>query len=378
MKRKLLIEEIKSTYMIINGLENKQTIINKGIQIYNGDYTYIYDIDEKSNDTYEEIDEIIFNLIQVIKDYDVGYNALIDIIVEKTCIKKCIDKKNSELVYFTVVYSIDDADSGKNIANEFLVFEEINSSTKNDILQCIYREIDWFKISKKKCSNKIFEQWVLTPTAAGFFFHECIGHLLEEDQFQISNYNLNDVIFNSPISVYENCSCQYELDDYGHEIKHNICLIDKGKIVGVLNTVENGTGNAYTQNPHVQPIARMNDMYVACQTISKELLNNNIKNGIYIEEISCGEYNPINGEIGLTISKSYQICSGKRMDAFEPLTFVFNIKDLMEAEIYLNDIYEKKLSLCGKYGALKLVKYKVPYMRLDWREHGQFFSSRNF
>lgn len=66
------------------------------------------------------------------------------------------------------------------------------------------------------------------------------------------------------------------------------------------------------------------------------------------------------------------------MDAFEPLTFVFNIKDLMEAEIYLNDIYEKKLSLCGKYGAVKLVKYKVPYMRLDWREHGQFFSSRNF
>ena len=57
---------------------------------------------------------------------------------------------------------------------------------------------------------------------------------------------------------------------------------------------------------------------------------------------------------------------------------LFSLNDLIGNNIDLNNKYEKIMSLCGKYGAVKKIKYNVPEMRIDWRRNGKFITDRDF
>ena len=223
------------------------------------------------------------------------------------------------------------------------------------------------------------KQWIFSAQAAGFFFHECIGHLLEEEQFRMSGFKIGDRLFNADISIFENREIENALDDYEQQIKNNVCLINKGQIFNILSaSVKTGSsGNAYTQEPTIEPMVRMNCMYVE-DGKSIENIFDNVINGIFITEISCGEYNPLNGEIGLSINKAYKVIDGKSTEAYMPFSILFNISDFLENHIALDNKYETVMSLCGKYGAVKKIKYIVPEMLIDWRNNGKFVNDRNF
>lgn len=385
MKKRLLISKKKITYRIINGKKSKEEHREIGEQLINNEYALIK---EKNNDCNSleglncdnkelENDNNVFNFILALQNKYCYEKYVSDVAIEETIVQKLHNNKFGSEKYYTVVYNIFNNAINKRIANEFMVFECLNNETIECVSNRIRNEIIWNDIDKIKCEN-ISKQWIFAAQAAGFFFHECIGHLLEEEQFRISRYSIGDYIFDSDIDVFENWEVDECLDDYDQTIEKKICLISNGQIRNVLTAnMEGGSGNACTQEPFIEPMSRMNDMYVRSNNPIEDELDN-VKDGIYIEEITCGEYNPINGEIGLSISKSYQIVSGIKTVGYKPMSILFSLNDLIGNNIDLNNKYEKIMSLCGKYGAVKKIKYNVPEMRIDWRRNGKFITDRDF
>jgi predicted Zn-dependent protease len=76
------------------------------------------------------------------------------------------------------------------LISDFMVFNSVNDIDIDKISNIIMNEITW-SLSKKiqLNSTKNFDI-ILKNTAAGMFFHECIGHFLEADHY-----------YNSPIRL---------------------------------------------------------------------------------------------------------------------------------------------------------------------------------
>ena len=258
-----------------------------------------------------------------------------------------------------------------------MVFNSLDGDALDKTLSRINKEIEWHGVTKVKCMDS-FGSWFFSPTAAGFFFHECVGHLLEYEQFRITGFKLGEKLFNTPIQIFENWESTNETDDFGVPVKNDICIIRDGKISTILTAErDTGSGNACTQDPYIQIMARMNSMFVTTKNKVDNIFDY-VKDGIYLEEITTGEFNPINGEIGLSVTKSKRIINGKLEYAYEPMTILFNIKDLINCNVMLDNNYETVMSLCGKLGATKKIKYTVPGMLMEWSDNGKFIADRDF
>lgn len=386
MKKKLLICKNKITYRNINSEQIIEKAFELSEQTLKENMVYISNIDEnylcnqgleyfhnKTSNT-----EDIFKFIESLLMQNIEPNLLFDIAVEENIINKFHDtKRESTERYYTVVYNIINKLDNKSIANEFMVFDSLDENAYYSVSNRIEKEINWSKLKKVLCI-KLPKQWIFSAQASGFFFHECIGHLLEEEQFRLSDIKLGDKLFNANISIYENWEMEDILDDYDNPVIKNICLVKNGKVQNILSSSAIGpsSGNAYTQEPFVEPMARMNCMYVKDEKNTEHIMDN-VKSGIFIEEISCGEYNSLNGEIGLSINKAYKIKDGKIGEPYLPFSILFNIMDLVSSYIILDNKYETVMSLCGKYGAVKKIKYIVPEMMIDWSNNAKFPNNRN-
>lgn len=384
--KKLLICKYKITYKKNNGEEIIENMSECGEQIYKENEICIIELNldtflSKSKMCLTDMEtnkEHVFCFIDKIVRKTIDPVLQIDVAIEENYIyKKYYDGRKTKEHYFTVGYNVVDKSCGKSIANEFMVFNALDSYAFKRLLDKIQYEMKWNKIDKIQCET-VPTKWIFSATAAGFFFHECIGHLLEEEQFNFFGLQVGDKLLNAPIDIFENWKSKYKIDDFDMPVMMDICLVRKGKIVNAISAnMTKSSGNAYTQEPFVEPMARMNCMYVT----SKEQINNiffGVEEGIYFDEITSGEFNPINGEIGLSIVKASRVVNGELKEAYEPMTILFNIKDLLKNEIILDKNYDTVMSLCGKYGAVKKIIYKVPQMKIDWSENGKFIADRSF
>jgi|GEM_PF-2918839 len=384
--KKLLICKNKVTYRIINGEQNIDKMTEVGEQVFKNESICIKQLtkDSLSLQGLSHLVEVVtnkdevFNYIDRIASQTKDTSMMIDVAIEENIIRKIFDdKRETSEHFFTVVYNIVDTVSGKSIANEFSVFDILNEYAYKNIIEKIQIELYWNKLNKIKCLD-LPKKWIFSSAASGFFFHECIGHLLEEEQFHISEFKKGDKLFNASINIFENWEWENELDDLECTIETNILLLKNGKIENIMSACLNGgSGNAYTQEPFIEPMARMNGMYVNSIN-AKDNIFIDVVEGIFIKEISSGEYNPLNGEIGLSVSKAYKIENGKLTKVYFPLSILFNISDLLENQIVLDKKYETVMSLCGKYGAVKKIKYTVPEMKVDWSNNGKFITNRSF
>lgn len=121
----------------------------------------------------------------------------------------------------------------------------------------------------------------------------------------------------------------------------------------------------------------MNSMYVEMDD-EKENIVAEVEEGIYIEKVSSGEYNPLTGEIGLCISRMYKIINGEFVEAYEPISILFNINQLKKVDIKMEKNKKNTKALCGKYGALKKVEYTTSKLKMRWKENGKFVTNRDF
>lgn len=392
MKKNLLIKKEKRTYYIED--KEKKTTYECDMasqQIYDN-FVQITPLNNQNivkdtkdilpSEFFEELkeDSMVYGFIEEVQNYfgDCEYKVVVAIENIGICKYFLEDKGKRNIAYYIVTYNIFKKE--KRIASEFIVFDFIGEEERNKVKQKIKKELDWNKKKKVKC-EKLGYNWIFSAEAAGFFFHECIGHILEEELYRMSKYKKDKIIFKSNINIYENWMKEAEQDDYGNKVCEKVCLIRNGRVEQSLSgkTVSKSqiSGNCYTEDPYIAPMARMSNMYIETENPEDNLIGSVVE-GIYIDELSSGEYNPYTDEVGLSVNKLYHITNGKIDYAYEPMSILFNLKELKETQIKLGAEMETFQSLCGKYGAVKKIKYTTPQFEIKWRKDGRFITNRDF
>lgn len=290
-------------------------------------------------------------------------------VLEEVRIKKYFyeTQKRSDLSYCTATYTI--FKGNKFVASELFVLnnDEVNCWEKI-IIDRILDDIHWYELPKDN-SRPIPEIWLLSEDVAGYFFHECIGHILEEDVFRFAEYKIGDKVINGKVDIYENWNTSERSDDFGSELRKTL-LVRQGELCGFLpeqrQSEHKNIGNRLTEDPYLPPCVRMTHMFVCGEVgFEDELVEG--QDIMYIQEVSGGECDPFSGEIGLCAKKICFIEAGKKTDYCEPMSLLFNIKDLQNVKIKLGSISKENKALCFKNGAIKLVKYTTPCILMDWR-----------
>lgn len=391
MNRKLLIRKEKRTYVREDDGKHDyesnlalQTITNEGVQVQPVENENIESLIKKSflkRFIFKlEEDKRIDNYLKLIQERYVTTNYEVNVGIEDVLIRKYFLEMESmtEIHYRIVTYSI--LEDTKVICSEFLVFEGNCDELVQKVCDKIDEELEWHKTEKIRCKSTPLI-WIFSQEVAGYFFHECIGHILEEDLFRISKYKLGDVFFKNKLNIYENWIRESTYDDLGNEIREKICLVRDGRIENYLsgyNAPESiCSGNAFTEEAYLPPKIRMSNMFVEGSDTTMNLFEN-IAEAIYIKELSGGECDPFTGEVGLCVKKACYISNGRIDYVYEPFSLLFNLRNLEKVEIKTGCNKKTIQSLCFKYGAVKKIKYTTPDILIDWRQNSECITDRNF
>lgn len=139
--------------------------------------------------------------------------------------------------------------------------------------------------------------------------------------------------------MYENWKVQDAYDDMGNFISKDICLIRNGVIENILS-LNGESGNVWTEEAYIEPMVRMNSMYLSNDEKIMDIFSD-INEAIYIDEINCGEYNPFNGEVGLSITKGYWVNKGEKTRLYSHFLFYLICMNLRRVNLHYQIIIKK-------------------------------------
>lgn len=288
----------------------------------------------------EQIENVKSILIKIMRRFEKKYTVQhkIVIVLNNYSVRKRINQSDTMLQksvenYYAFSYIIYNR-SDNIIASRYYVAEQLNEKLFAD------RLIDDYAYFLTPQNTFVYsdENLILSSEAASKFFHEFIGHLLEEDHFAISplRYKFGTRVFPKNLNIFENVNVQYKYDDMGNIIKRNVCLVKDGVICNLLTDKNKphgyectNTGNAIINSYIDRFIPRMRSMQVVLSTKAKD----KELSGIYIKDLDTCEMNAEEGVIAFTASKSYILKQGKVMDCLSRFTFLLSVFDLNKAEI---------------------------------------------
>lgn len=327
-------DDMKNEYIICN---NNQ---EKGVINFCGEYNIASGMKKEyfhSEDEIARIKKILYQIMLLFrKTRDTSQRIMI--ILNKYTIKKKIEKNHKEIqhnteVYFSFSYIVYN-ESGKVIASKYYIADYLDYEY---FAQKLILDYDYIVTTKNKFHFSK-ENIMLKNEAASKFFHEFIGHLLEEDHFIISPIRnmLGEKIFPENLSIYENINIKSDFDDLGNKIKKDVCLVRNGVVCNLL-TLSNqphglnceNTGNAIINSYNDRFIPRMRSMQIELPLDKQE----KVFSGVLIEDFDVCEMNPAEGVIAFTVNKSYRIQDGEIKGALKHFTFLLSIYDLINAEI---------------------------------------------
>ncbi|KAB5597575.1 TldD/PmbA family protein [Vibrio parahaemolyticus] len=186
------------------------------------------------------------------------------------------------------------------------------------------RSVSIYINSRKK------ENLVLSPQAAGIFFHEVVGHQLEEKNLpsDIKNKIFNPLlnIWNMPVS--KTLFGSFLFDDIGNMAK-DTKLVSNGIITGLItdNTISPSFNNSIClrrQDYRFPPVQRMSNIYVEPGTKTIKQLIVDCKTGIYIEKCIEGNFDPVLCDYSIKVTEAYRIKDGRLGASLSPFTIYGN------------------------------------------------------
>ncbi len=231
---------------------------------------------------------------------------------------------------------------GEDIGYFLNNFEEIY---KQFISKCS-KKCAFYESDLKKIPFIKFKQ-----EATAYLFHELVGHLLEEDAYNIEGNYLKNTNINIPewlIVIHENGKYPDslnigELDDNG-DIYENRTLIEKGKISGII-----GKGNYRASSIFYHPIPRMRTITV------KTVKNNpeqNFSDCLIINKILAGLVNPINGIVNILCDDVSVEIDNEVFKVNGKLLICGELKTLLENLVFLASNNNFKTGKCIKQGQI--------------------------
>ena len=326
---------------------------------------------------YDTLQDKEIRIKQVMSDIKNKYSEYNDIMLyykirkEHININEIDDKRTYE--YFRIVY--------RDEAGHLLLEERILSDEKSiqkiaeDAMKKIVSEINLLKrTSIKKERIEGIYSLVIPTSLSGFFIHEIIGHLLEDDFFQHPTTIINSDVQCSEILNISDIPQGHmninRIDDTGIKCS-KVNLIKNGKIVQCLS---GKTGNKRRQDYRYEAITRMRTTYVHPYSDKDEFdYIKSLKNGIYIENITIGNLNPIDGHYTLS-GYGYAISDGKKKEIIPNLCIEGNIvEDLKKIVDIGNDVKLRGVECFKKNQSVRVASLSPSMLLKDIKVTGDIY-----
>lgn len=249
----------------------------------------------------DELEKLLNYYSDSIHKYNASIICYIKDHIEKVSINGDSDDRYYNLIRIVIKIS----------SNISIIFEEsidINKVSFNKIRAIIdgFFKDNHYKIvavyNKKNLLkiNKAFKEIELSPISSGYFCHEIIGHLLENDIFNMKRDEIIKMSFPNQMTVIDDIKEHQhkvglnKLDDLGHEIKP-LTLIDSGKINEIISIDKEEHirknevyGFARSQTYQHTPLARMRMTILKPNKSLCELKGEHI----HVSSIINGEFTP--------------------------------------------------------------------------------------
>jgi hypothetical protein len=200
------------------------------------------------------------------------------------------DTLNNECFKEIPVYITDDftllKDKIKKVINSMVIY----AVSKNDYIE------------QKYLNNKAV---IFSQISTGYFIHEVLGHLLEEDVYQFSSNILNKIYLPKQMKVvdditgYETLVGLNKYDDTGQRIHPNI-LIEDSAIKNTISIENNTYGMARRENYHKKIMPRMRCTIVSGgdNTNQSEMINS-VQEVILVTNVYAGFCSFLDGRFSI-------------------------------------------------------------------------------
>ena len=207
------------------------------------------------------------------------------------------------------------------------------------------------KVSRKEWHNQIV---IFSQQATGYFIHEVIGHLLEEDVYVYSKEYLHKII--SPkvtviddIMNYGNMIGLNTIDDEGVMLKP-VTLVQNGKIRNILSLGENINGVARRMDYTKKALPRMRCTFL--KPVAKMTKNDFIKafdDVIVVDNIYSGVSSYIDGQFSIAGNGMY-LKNGMEIYYINNLIISSFIEDYLKNIIEIGNDLSIYATECSKMG----------------------------
>lgn len=217
---------------------------------------------------------------------------------------------------------------------------------------------------------------VFSQLATGYFVHEILGHLLEEDIFKACNYAIEKFNMSPKLTIQDKIdeAGQYiglnKYDDEGHNILP-LVLIEKGKLKNIMavntkNSLDNalyGFARRETFKHNVQ--SRMRCTVVKpVDNLNKNKIIEKLKKAVLLNRVYFGSTNPKDTSYTLK-GNGYLIENGEIVNYIGNMILVGELlKDLNKVEYVGNDV-EFNTSDCVKFGQVVRVGMLAPTISIS-------------
>ena len=240
----------------------------------------------------------------------------------------------------------------------------------NKIQESVVRNTEYIDMKQSGYGKKINGAYttLMGPRASGYFCHEIIGHLLEDDNYMFSKCFLENIKLPDKINVIdditgvENIIGLNKYDDTGVLIRP-IRLICNGVIENVISMSKNNKalyGMGRRQNYQKQVMPRMrNTIFEGKDNIMVHKLNIYRNELIWLSDVYTGGVNIMNGDYILR-GRGWRIVNGEKRNPIDNLLIKGNaLKDLSNIILIGND-YQTVGGECCKIGNIVRVGMTGP------------------
>ncbi len=218
---------------------------------------------------------------------------------------------------------------------------------------------------------------ILDPEMTGVFSHEAVGHASEADSIldgeSILANKKGERIGSELVTITDDPSANdfgyYEYDEEGVK-GEEVTLIDKGTVLGFLNSRETSHALDISANGHARasgydsvPIVRMSNTYLSPGTSSIDDVFD-VKEGVYLRGMRGGSVDTFSGGFMFKAEEASRVENGECTQNLRDVTISGNILEtLMNVEAVGRD-FKTSPGMCGKFGQEAPVSDGGPHIRL--------------
>lgn len=206
---------------------------------------------------------------------------------------------------------------------------------------------------------------ICMPDVTGMIVHEAFGHGVEMDMFvkdrALARQYMGKKVASDIVTMHDKASGSIEAGSYFFDdegtISTDTVIIKDGILVNGINDIQTSmnlnvspTGNGRRESYERKAYTRMTNTYFEAGSNSLEDMIASVKDGILLENASCGMEDPKNWGIQCMVNMAREIKDGKLTGkVFSPVVLSGYVPDLLQSiSMISNGFHLSGSGCCGK------------------------------